>query len=320
MKLVVTVDTEEDGWGMYKQIGHTVENVREIPRLQKLFDSFSVKPTYLITYPVATNNASLGILKRIHEAGKCEIGSHCHPWNTPPFTEEMNERNSMLCNLSASLQREKIEHLHAVIMKNFGIDPKVFRTGRWGYDDSVGLNLHRLNYAVDTSVTPFHDWLEDQGPDFSNAPVQPYRIHFNGYANTRQDCSLLEIPVSVGFLQKNQAFSHFVWKVLKKNPMHSLHLPGILRRMRLLNLVWLSPELHTGGEIISLCKTLAKRGHTLLNMTLHSTSLIPRISPLTRDEHALKSLYEKLEDFLRFAAEQGIVPVTLSDAARDYGL
>lgn len=42
MKLVVTIDTEEDTWGKYLPDGYTLENIRRIPALQDLFDEFSV--------------------------------------------------------------------------------------------------------------------------------------------------------------------------------------------------------------------------------------------------------------------------------------
>lgn len=318
MKFVVTIDTEEDGWGLYTQTGHTVENIKQIPRLQALFDSFSVRPTYLITHPVAEDKDSIRILKSIHDAGKCEIGSHCHPWNTPPFEEEMNEPNSMLCNLPESLQYAKLENLHALIAMNFGIEPKVFRAGRWGFDDAVGSNIHRLGYEVDTSVTPFFDWGEYGGPDFSNAPVDPYRIYFDGRVHGDKPCSLLEIPASVGFLQKNFALSHRVLKILKRDPFRHLHLIGLLNKIRLLNLVWLSPEMNTSEDMAGLCRTFACRGHGLLNVSFHSTSLLPKLSPFIPDQKAVEYFYERIEAFLLFVKKQGMVSVTLSEVARDY--
>ena len=117
MYLIVTIDTEEDNWGEYYLPEYSLRNIEEIPKLQDLFNEFNVKPTYLITYPVATNERAVFILKRILDEGKCEIGNHCHPWNTPPFEEERNKFNSMLCNLPMELQYKKIKVLHD--LKNF---------------------------------------------------------------------------------------------------------------------------------------------------------------------------------------------------------
>ncbi len=67
MHLTITIDTEEDEWGIYRQAGHTVENIKQIPRLQELFDAYCVKPTYLISYPVATDISSIQVLRKIHD-------------------------------------------------------------------------------------------------------------------------------------------------------------------------------------------------------------------------------------------------------------
>ena len=104
MKLIVTIDTEEDNWGSYNPTGNTVENIGYIRELQELFDKYDVKPTYLLTYPVATDDNSVSLLRGVMERGGCEIGTHCHPWNTPPFKEQTGPKNSMLCNLPSNLQ------------------------------------------------------------------------------------------------------------------------------------------------------------------------------------------------------------------------
>ncbi|TAK08329.1 MAG: WalW protein, partial [Candidatus Manganitrophaceae bacterium] len=65
MKLIITIDTEEDNWGSYRSTGMTLENIKRIPVLQQLFDAYQVKPTYLITHTVATDEASVAILKPI---------------------------------------------------------------------------------------------------------------------------------------------------------------------------------------------------------------------------------------------------------------
>jgi hypothetical protein len=74
-------------------------NVYRLPTLQKLLNEFGIVPTYLLTYPVVRDPHAVGILREIFDAGECEIGTHCHPWNTPAAWEPLNKYNSMLCNL-----------------------------------------------------------------------------------------------------------------------------------------------------------------------------------------------------------------------------
>ena len=63
----------------------TFENIRHIPRLQKLFDSYHLRPTYLVSYPVATSKIGRKVLKPIAQSGHAEFGSHMHVWTTPPL-------------------------------------------------------------------------------------------------------------------------------------------------------------------------------------------------------------------------------------------
>ncbi len=225
----------------------------------------------------------------------------------------------MLCNLHSDLQYRKIECLHSTIMNNFGIVPEVFRAGRWGYDDTVGEQLNRLRYTADTSVTPFSDWSEYQGPDFSSTvSVEPYMISIPNDSRTETEDCLMEIPVSIGFLQKNFVMMNRVMKILRTRPFQSFHMLGILRRLKLLNFVWLSPELSTTEDMVGLFKAFVEKGHTLVNMMFHSTSLVPAKSPFVPDEHALEIFYSKIEGFLHFATEQGAETAMLSDAARHY--
>ena len=114
MKLIITIDTEEDDWGRYDPDGHSLKNIQRIPPLQSIFDELGFRPTYLLSYPVATDDGSISILKEMADGKRCEIGTHCHPWNTPPFN---GIPESMICNLPADLQRKKISTLLASIRK-----------------------------------------------------------------------------------------------------------------------------------------------------------------------------------------------------------
>ena len=207
MYLIITIDTEEDNWGNYSPTGHTLENIERLPYLQGLFDEYDVKPAYLITYPVATDEKTVSILKGILKEGKCEIGSHCHPWNTPPFEEKNTIENSMLCNLPMDLQYKKLESLDNVIMQNFDIKPISFRAGRWGYNQEVAKNLYKLGYRIDTSITPFVDWRDDHGPDFSDILPLPFKFSCENVYGETPNGFMLEVPVTIGFSQKFFCFA-----------------------------------------------------------------------------------------------------------------
>ena len=144
VKVYITIDTEEDQWGEYAATGASVENVTRIPMLQQLFDRFGAIPTYLINYPVVMDERACNIIKAIYHAGRCGIGTHCHPWNTPPFREEINEYNSMLCNLPYELISDKMRTLHEAIVSFIGVTPISFRAGRWGFGETVARCIQRI--------------------------------------------------------------------------------------------------------------------------------------------------------------------------------
>ena len=103
--LFVVVDTEEQfDWSAPFSRGSTsVTAMRHIGRAQSIFDRFGIKPTYVIDYPVATQPDGFETLGEIWSRQGCQIGSHLHPWVTPPYTEDVNGRNSFTFNLEPSL-------------------------------------------------------------------------------------------------------------------------------------------------------------------------------------------------------------------------
>ncbi len=316
MKLIITIDTEEDNWGEYRTNGQTLENIKRIPRLQDVFDRYGVIPTYLITYPVATDEESISILSGILKRDACEIGMHCHPWNTPPFEEELSARNSMLCNLPPDLQYKKMETLDRTIRENFGIDPKTFRAGRWGFNREVALNLHKLQYKVDTSITAYANWRNEHGPDFSSIPPEPFWMDTGNSGWGDLGIPLLEVPGTIGFLQENFALCALVWNTLDSKPLGGLRLKGLLNRANLLNRVVFSPEFADGAGMIRLAKVMKKRGSRFVNMFFHSTSLLPGLTTIVNNEADEEAFYRRIEDFLIFAEKAELTSIRLSQTLK----
>ena len=314
MKLIVTIDTEEDSWATYSPTVNPVKNIERLVPLQQLFDRYEVRPTYLVTYPVVTKPESMAILKRILDQGKCEIGMHCHPWNTPPFDEEINDFNSLLCNLPEPLVRSKLENLHNAIVHAFGITPVSFRAGRWGFSPAVARTLAELGYLVDSSVSPFVDWSEYFGPDYSNFPLHPYRFDPDEIKIPNERGSLMEIPATVGFLQNDFKGCQRLARALENGVLQKLRLKGLLSKLGVLNKAWLSPELNSSDDMIRLAKRLRGMQYPCLNMSFHSTSLLAGMSPFVQDRADEEKFIEKIEKFLIFSVEAGFQPVTLSQA------
>lgn len=313
MKLIISIDTEEDDWSNYHSTGYSLENIREIPRLQDLFDKFGVKPTYLVTYSVAADMHAVALLKTIMDEGLCEIGTHCHPWNTPPFIEEITSRNSMLCNLPADLQYKKLRNLHETITNNFGIVPVSFRAGRWGYNRDVARNLRSLGYKIDTSITPYTDWTGYHGPDFSGVPPGPYRFSCGDVLRRAPAGEMVEIPATIGFLQQNFALCNSILKAAKRFPIKYLRPIGILYRIRVVNKVWLSPEVADGKTMIKLARRMMRNSYPVINMVFHSPALKAGLTPFVRTRGDERRFIGHIKEFLTFVQDTGIRPITLSE-------
>ncbi|MEQ8767935.1 MAG: hypothetical protein RL885_28785 [Planctomycetota bacterium] len=122
-RLIVTIDTEADmpGWRPKGEV--TLENLRYLPKLQDLFESYGVPPTYLITYPVARSREATEYLRELQERGGCEIGAHLHPWTTPPLENGEALDNRHPHHLPPDRQREKLRVLTDAIAQALGERP-----------------------------------------------------------------------------------------------------------------------------------------------------------------------------------------------------
>ncbi|MDZ7759356.1 MAG: hypothetical protein U5L00_03755 [Desulfovermiculus sp.] len=315
MKLIITIDTEEDSWNRYSPTNNSVQNIDRVVHLQELFDEFGVRPTYLVTYPVASNPEAVEILKRILEQGRCEIGTHCHPWNTPPLGHEdpVSKPDTMLCNLDKDLVQDKLFHLHQTIQQNLGLTPVSFRAGRFGFGPAVAQALSKLKYRVDSSVTPFVSWTDHYGPDFTEFYPEAFRFSAQGLAHRDEKGELLEVPVTIGFLQQNFAASRQRLQLLEGSLPRRIHLAGILERMRLLNLAWLSPENSEARDMIRLAQVMQKKNHPFLNLTFHSTSLKTGSGTFVNSNTDEKAFFKKLRIFLEHAQRAGWRSLTLAE-------
>lgn len=70
--------------------------------------------------------------------------------------------------------------------------------------------------------------------------------------------------------------------------------------------------------MVALAKTCLLRGCSHLNMSFHSTTLLPGKSPFVRTQEDLNAFLESIEQVLKFAAANGLVFSALSDVLEDY--
>jgi hypothetical protein len=317
--LAVSIDTEEDEWGGYALDAFTLKNIRRVPRLQDLFDKYRMLPTYLVTYPVASEEESVKILGEIAADGRCEIGTHPHPWNTPPAEEERNERNSFMNNLPLDLQIRKLRTLHETIRRNFNVTPTSFRCGRWGFSEDMARILCRFGYKVDSSLIPYMDWSEYKGPDYSSLSAKPRVLFPDATGDAPDENLLLEVPPSVGYLQRDQEGCNRLYYRILRSRLKHLSILGLLSRLKLLNRVSLSPEINNGRDMVELATRMMGNGFKVLNLFFHSCSLLENRSPFVRTSADAEEFLRRIEMVLAFARDRNIKPIKLSDAGNYIG-
>jgi len=319
--LIVTVDTEEDDWGNATSAPRktTVRNIDGLGRLQQVCDRFGVPPTYLVDTPVVEDDRAVEVLRRLQDAGRCEIGAHLHPWHAPPFDEKLEVRSSFLCNLCESLQREKLTRLTETIEQRLSRRPTSFRAGRYGLDIVGARILEELGYLVDSSVIPFEDYSFQEGPDFRLFPYKPYRIGREDLGTPHPAGKLLEVPVSVGFSRAGFARARRIRDFAAQAVFRPFRLVGALDRMNLVRRIKFSPEQADAARMRQLVDAYVANRAPSLVMMLHSSSLVPGFSPYVPDLARLDRLYRDLEATLDYCLNRhGMEAKTLTGFAHSF--
>jgi ABC-type sulfate/molybdate transport systems ATPase subunit len=83
--VVVVVDTEaEFDWSRQQpRRAMGVTSVKLQMQVQRIFERYAVRPTYVLDYPVSTTREAYEIIHDLYRSGACEIGAHLQPWDTP---------------------------------------------------------------------------------------------------------------------------------------------------------------------------------------------------------------------------------------------
>lgn len=292
--LLTAVSTEEEfDWnGPFDRAATSVSAASSLHRGQAVFDEFGVRPTYLVDYPIATQVRSREVLAELLASGRCEIGTHLHPWVSPPHEELPSPRLSFPGNLPARLERAKLEQLTAAIEGSFGVRPKVYQAGRYGFGPNTAEILEQLGYEVDLSASPAFDLSRDGGPDYSRFAPHPFWFG--------RERKLLAVPISGAFLGFGTRAAPSL-HALTQSPLVSwTRVGGLLARIRAVERLRLSPEGCSGADLQRLSRALLERGVRVLVLSLHSPSFHPGCTPYVRSERDLEGFLATLRGFYAF--------------------
>lgn len=311
--LLVVIDTEEEfDWSQpFSRENTSVRTMRSIEKVQSLFDSYGIVPTYVIDYPIASQPDGYLPLQELLHDGRALIGAHLHPWVNPPYTEVVNRRNSFHGNLPVDLERAKVQTLTDCIQNRLGCQPIIFKAGRYGVGPNTVHILKELGYEVDLSVCPYMNYALEEGPDFSNVSPWP------SWLGEGRD--LLEIPLTVGYTGHLRGWGNSVHRLIDSGLMKTLHGPGLFSRLGWLNKVWLSPEGYETGEHMELVRTLFREGLRVFSFAFHSPSVEPGCTPYVRSNAELEQFLDKFRKFFDFFfGEMGGVASTPLEVKRQF--
>ena len=310
MHLLVGIDTEGDNqWDAAARADQRFENIYALPRLHALFARHGVRPTYVITYPVAADARSAAVLRALQAGRDCEIGAHHHAWETPPCSPEDVRRHPYAASLPLQQFEDQLARLTDAIETAVGTRPVSYRSGRFGFSSDHVPALERLGYRVESSVAPLFYEAHKGGPDFVEAPLRPYFLAYD--SATRPGTShVLEVPCSAGLDRKLPRRLQYLYARAPR----PYTTKRVLRKLGIARVRWLRPSYSPLEDMIGLARDLADAGEPVLNVLFHSSEAIVGGSPYNRTEQELAGFCDRLERFFEYAtATLKATPATFTE-------
>jgi hypothetical protein len=308
--LLVAIDTEGDNqWDAAARRDQTFENLYVLDRLHDFFATHGVRPTYVITYPVARDPRSAQVLRTLLARGDCEIGAHHHAWETPPCTAEDVALHPYALQLPLAQFDAQLASLTSAIEDAVGVRPVSYRSGRFGFSAAHVSSLERQGYLVDSSVAPLFYEAHKQGPDFVGAPLTPYFLAYDD-ATKQGTSGLLELPITAALNRRVPALLER-WYARAPQPYTTKR---ILRFLRIARVRWLRPSYSSAEDMIAVANDAVKRGAPILNLLFHSSEAIVGGSPYNRTPAELDAFFDRLSRVLTHATSAlGAEPMTFAE-------
>ena len=290
---LITIDTEgDDLWSRPREI--TTRNVAFLPRFQRLCEAHGFRPTWLVNYEMAMDDAFVRFGRDVLQRDAGEIGMHLHAWNSPPLVPLTSDdflHQPFLTDYPVDIAEEKIAFMTSLLRDRFESPIVSHRAGRWAFNAHYARTLARLGYLVDCSVCPHVSWASLKGdpqgcggPDYRRFPARPYLLDLDRI-DQPGNSSLLELPVSI-----------------LRSPLHrfapwAYGTPFLRRwawRLRP-DRLWLYPDGSNLQHLLHIAEEARATGRPYLEMVIHSSELMPGGSPNGFDATRIETLYRDLQ-------------------------
>jgi hypothetical protein len=295
--LTVVIHTEEEfDWNRpHDRHATGVSHMQHIHRAQSIFEEFGIVPNYVVDYPIASRQEAVEPLRAFADSGKALIGTHLHPWVSPPHDETVNAYNSYPGNLPRELEAGKLRLLTEEITQSFGSAPLTYLAGRYGFGPNTGEILEELGYEVDISPAVPINFCADGGPDYSAYTSHPY-----WFGKQRK---LLGLPGTGGYTGILRGGGTPLYQRLTHPLLRRAKISGLVARLRLMERIRLSPEDYSETEMQRLTRTLLSNGIRVFVFSFHSPSIQPGGTPYVQSRADLARFLDKCRRYFGYFLE-----------------
>jgi hypothetical protein len=293
---IITIDTEGDNlWDAPETI--TTRNTAYLPRFQALCEKYGLRPTYLVNYEMACDEAFVEFGRDVVARDQGEIGMHLHAWNSPPIvpltTDDM-QTLPYLVEYPEPVLRDKVAFMTDLLEETFEREVTSHRAGRWAFDGVYARALADNGYLVDCSVTPHVDWRRfkgdprgDGGTDYRRFSEEPYFLDLHDISRAG-DSALLEVPMSV-HTECPTVLHYGAGAVLRRVEFFEKVLDRVWPKR------WVRPNGRNLAPMLAQVGAASAAGAAHVEFMLHSSELMPGGSPTFKTDESIERLYDHLD-------------------------
>jgi hypothetical protein len=304
-RFLITIDTEGDKlWDRPLEI--TTRNAENLPRFQRLCETYGFKPTYLTNYEMVISKVFQEFGRDVLRRGTGEIGMHLHAWNMPfghRLTDDDLTNMPYLIDYGKEAIRDMVSYMTDLLAETFGKRPISHRAGRWAMNEVYASALIDNGYRVDCSVTPHVSWRGHPGDpvgfggtDYSDFPTQAYFVNTRDISRHGKS-DLLEVPMTI------MPCLHRTINVLRDR----LASGSLLHRA--LNhffppVRWLRPNGENLNDMLAVVSWAIREGYDYIEFMLHSSELMAGGSRRFATKADIDNLYDHMEKLFDFISKR----------------
>lgn len=300
---IITIDTEGDNLWQWKEGDKiTTKNSKYIKRFQDLSNKYNFKPTWLCNYEMLNDNHLTDFLKDEFQKNNCGIGTHLHPWNTPPLYSIAGNENvaPFVTEYPLEIIEEKIKTINDLFFSKFNFLPLCHRAGRYTTNNEYLGILTKHGYLCDCSYTPYTSWLKTPGRSHLSKGSDYSKIRNNQYVIDNDYGKIIELPLTI---YKKHVF-------IKENVSTPIALAKEMYHALQKRSLWLRPNGYNLNEmkwLVDNCEC------EYIMFMLHSSELMPGGSNNFKTEEDIEKLYRDIEELFAYISQKRFVGITIDN-------